>query len=221
MNDAPTKDSIADNASEATASDLTPPAATPQEKRDALRQKIEASERRIADRSLADQAKESASDAVEYTRQHPLTVVGGALALGLLIGLATPRGRRFVGTAATGAAAAIGSAATRTRRAAEDFGDDAVDTAREAGTEASRIGNLVSDAIMAFGMKLVHDASSAGRAGSDALEDLGDSAGARARRLKREASYLASSTADSGRNVSRRTRRKATRAMRDLKGKRS
>jgi ElaB/YqjD/DUF883 family membrane-anchored ribosome-binding protein len=204
---------------EKTASDIAPPAATPEEKRDALRMKIEASERRIAERTFADQAKEAADGALEYTRQNPLTVAGGALALGLMIGLMTKPGRRVATNAATGAAAAIGAAATRTRRAAEDLGDDAAHLVDQTSTEASRVGNMVSDAIIAFGMKVIDDVSRGAQSGQDALEDIGDSAGARARKLRREAGYVAGSAADKGRNVSRRTKRRAARAARDLSGK--
>ena len=73
-----------------------------------LRAKIEASERRNAERTLADQAREAAEAATEYTRAHPLTVIGGAVAIGLLVGLATRPGRRV----ATRAAGAVGAAAS-------------------------------------------------------------------------------------------------------------
>ena len=72
--------------------------------RDELRAKIEASERRIAERTLADQAQEVAEAAVDYTRKNPLTVVAGAIALGVVIGAMTKPGRRAVQSAATGAA---------------------------------------------------------------------------------------------------------------------
>mgnify|MGYP001101366086 CR=1 FL=1 len=44
-------------------------------KRDALRARIEAAERRNAERTVAVQAREAASAAVDYTRAHPLTVL--------------------------------------------------------------------------------------------------------------------------------------------------
>ena len=55
--------------------------------RDALRARIEAAERRNAERSLTDQARDAADAAIDYTRAHPLTVIGGALAFGLVIGI--------------------------------------------------------------------------------------------------------------------------------------
>ena len=183
----------------------TPEATTPDSERDQLRAKIEASERRIAERTLADQAKEAADSALEYTKANPLKVVGGAVVAGLLIGLMTRPGRRMASRAATGTAAAVSGAAATTTRAAKN-----------ATAEGTRLGNLISDAVIAFGIKLMDDAMDAGRAGKDAIEDAGDSAAARARSLRREASYLAGSAADKSRAVAQRTRRKASRAVRDL-----
>jgi len=69
------------------------------DKRDELRAKIEASERRIQERTMADDARDAAVAARDYTRAHPLTVIGGAIGIGILIGLATPPGRRAAGPA--------------------------------------------------------------------------------------------------------------------------
>ncbi|MGB3711202.1 MAG: hypothetical protein WA985_05895, partial [Erythrobacter sp.] len=92
-------------------------AKTREEKRDALRAKIEASERRIEERSFSDQAKEAAVTAKDYTKENPLTVIGGALAAGLLIGLLTRPGRRVVRRAAIGTAGLAGTAAAETKHA--------------------------------------------------------------------------------------------------------
>ncbi|MEE4539390.1 MAG: hypothetical protein V2J51_12980 [Erythrobacter sp.] len=184
-----------------------PQAITPEEKRDMLRAKIDASEKRIAERTLADQAKEAAGAAADYTRANPLTVIGGAVAIGLIIGLLTPAGRRTARNAAYGAAGYVGGAARQTRRVASD-----------AGEKTSEFGDKVTGAMAAFGMKLLDDAIDGVHATEDALEDLSDGATARARKLRREAAYLAGNTADAGRMASRRARRKASRAGRDLVG---
>jgi hypothetical protein len=70
----------------------TPP--TDQEKRDALRARIEAGEQRNADRTLAEQAREVADEAIAFTRKHPLAVVGGVVVAGFAIGAMTKRGRK-------------------------------------------------------------------------------------------------------------------------------
>ena len=176
-------------------------------RRDELRAKIEASERRIAERTLADQAKEAADAATNFVKERPLTVLGGAIAVGLLVGLATKPGRRAARSAATGTVNAVNSAARSTAKAA-----------RNASTQqVTRFGNLISDAIIAYGVKLIDDLLDTARTGQDKLEDIGDSATAKARELRRDTEYYAGSAVDKGRHVTRRTRRRAERAMRGIK----
>lgn len=178
-------------------------------KRDALRVKIEASERRIAERTLADQAREAAEAATNYAKENPLQVVGGAIAVGILIGLMTTPGRRVATDAATNAAGAVSGAASK---AARGVGDAAK-------KRSSKFASLVADALVAYGIKLIDEALSGARAGQDKLEDISDTASAKARELRRDASYVAGSAADKGRTVARRTRRRAERAVRDLTDK--
>lgn len=175
------------------------------EKRDELRSKIEASERRNADRSLADQARDAASAATDFVKERPLTALGGAIAIGLLIGLATRPGREVARRAASGTADVVGNAARTTAEAG-----------RETAEKASRLGALVSEAIAAYGIKLIDEATGVARSGKDMLEDIGDGAGAKARSLRRDTEYFAGSSLDKGRAATRRTRRRAGRALRDV-----
>lgn len=186
-------------------------------KRDELRAKIDAGERRIAERTLAEQAAEAAEKATEFTRQNPLTVLGGAVALGLALGLMTKPGRRAAKNAALGTANAVGNAATGT---ANVVGNAASGAARGVGNAAKKRGNaflsLVADALVAYGIKLIDQALDGAQSGQEKLEDLGDTASAKARELRRDANYAAGSAADKGKSVARRTRRRAERAVRDL-----
>ena len=175
-------------------------------KRDELRVKIEASERRIAERSVAASVGEAAQAAVDYTKANPLKVVGGAIAVGLVIGMMTSPGRRVAGAAATTAANAVGGAASG---AAKGVGSAAK-------AQTSKLVPLIADAVAAYGIKLVEEAISGARAGQDKFEDLSDDAAAKARELHREVGYAAGTAADKGRNAARRTRRRAERAVRDL-----
>ena len=180
---------------------------TAADQRDALRAKIEARERRIAERTLADEARAAAGAATEYVKANPLTVVGGAIALGLIIGLMTKPGRRAAASAATGTANAVGGVASA---AAGSVGN----AAKKRG---SAIATLFADAVVAYGIKLIDDAMDRARAGQDAMEDLGDAATAKARSAKRDAEYAAGTAADKTRAMGQRTRRRAARAVRDLK----
>jgi len=174
--------------------------------RDELRSKIEARERRIAERTIADETRDAASVATEYVKQHPIQVVGGAIALGLVLGLMTRPGRKAVGNTASGTASAVTGAASG---AAKSVGNTAK-------TQGSRFGTLLADALVAYGIKLIDDALDGARAGKEKVEDFSDAAGAKARTVKRDAEYAAGTAADKSRAMGQRTRRRATRAVRNL-----
>ena len=67
---------------------------TTDEKRAELRDKIEAGEKRHEERALSDRAKDAATTATEFVKEHPLATLGGAVVLGLAIGAMTRPGRR-------------------------------------------------------------------------------------------------------------------------------
>lgn len=56
------------------------------EKRLILRKKVEEGRRRIAERNLAADAQEMAENAAGFLSKHPIALLGGALALGLIFG---------------------------------------------------------------------------------------------------------------------------------------
>ena len=68
---------------------------TDEQKREKLRERIEAGEQRNEERTLAEQAKDAADSAMEFTKKHPFAVVGGVLLAGLAIGAMTRPGRRI------------------------------------------------------------------------------------------------------------------------------
>lgn len=180
--------------------------------RDALRAKIEASERRIAERSFADEAREAAGAAGDFVKANPLAVLGSAIALGLLIGALTKPGRRAVGTAAAGT---IGAVNARTGRSTSG-------TVKRAGKKAKKrteaASDRLADAVVAYGVKLIDEVLDGAQAGQDMFEDFGDSAARRSRKARRTAQYRAGLAADSTRAATLRTRRRTKRAVRDLVG---
>ncbi len=179
------------------------------DKRDALRAKIEAAERRNADRTLADQAREAANSAVDYTRANPLTVIGGAVALGLVIGLLTRPGRRVAGRALHGASDAISGAASSAKASMSG------PTARK----GSRMGEMFAEAAMAYLMTALDEVLETARAGQDKAAELGDAAGVQAKKLSANASEAAGSAADTTRAIARKTVDAAVGVVRDLRRK--
>lgn len=187
---------------------MTSPTPLPaNDQRDALRARIEAAERRNAERSLADQARAAADSAIDYTRAHPLTVIGGAVAVGLVIGLLTRPGRRVASRAFHGAGEAISGAASTASSGMKSV------TARS----GSRIGAIIGDAAIAYVMNFINDLLETAEAGQQRAEDLGDAAAAKARKLSAEAGEAAASTADNTRALARKTRDAAIGVVRDIR----
>ena len=91
---------------------------TDEQKREKLRERIEAGEQRNEERTLAEQAKDAADSAMEFTKKHPFAVVGGVLLAGLAIGAMTRPGRR-IGRRG-GAFAALAVVGTRIARRSPD-----------------------------------------------------------------------------------------------------
>ncbi|TAD73111.1 MAG: hypothetical protein EAY70_12850 [Sphingomonadales bacterium] len=177
------------------------------DKRDALRARIEAAERRNAERTLADQARGAAEAAVDYTRANPLTVIGGAVALGLVIGLLTRPGRRVAGKALHSAGDAISGAASNAgsgvKRVAERGG--------------SRLGLMLGEAVVTYAMTLIDDVIEAARTGQERASELGESAGTKARKLSADAADAAGSAADTTRSIARKTRDATLGVVRDIR----
>lgn len=179
------------------------------DKRDALRAKIEAAERRNAERTLADQAREAADSAVDYTRANPLTVIGGAVAVGLVIGLLTRPGRRVAGQAFHSASDAISGAASSAKASMGGA------TARQ----GSRIGEMFAETAMTYLMTAIDELLETARAGQDKAAELGDVAGTQAKKLSANASEAAGSAAETTRALARKTADAAVGVVRDLRRK--
>lgn len=184
--------------------DSAPAAAT--DSRDSLRARIEAAERRNAERTIGDQAREAASAAVDYTRAHPLTVIGGALAAGLIIGLLTRPGRQVASRAFHGTADKISGAASSARSRVDDL------TSRR----GSRLGKMIGETAVGYVMTMMDEVLETARATQDRAADLGNAAGSKARKLSAEASDAAGSAATSTRALARKTADAAASAARDL-----
>lgn len=174
--------------------------------RDSLRARIEAAERRNAERSLANEARKAAEAAADYTRAHPLTVIGGALALGLAIGLMTRPGRRVARQMVSSASGAVSGAASSASSGVKSI------TARG----GSKLGTMLSEAAVAYIMTLIDEALDTARAGQERAEELSDAATGQARKLKDGAMQAAGTAAENSRTLARKTRAAAGQAIRDL-----
>ncbi len=162
--------------------------------RDSLRARIEAAERRNAERNLADQAREAAAAATDYARAHPLAVVGGALALGLVIGLANRPDRKVAARAAGAVGAAASGAASSASSGVKGI----------AARGGSKLGALIGNALMAYAMQVIEEVLDGTRAGQEKLGDLSDTAGEKARTVTGTARKAVSETTRKAASAARR-----------------
>lgn len=112
---------------------------TDQEKRDQLRARIEAGEKRHEERSFVDQARDVADSAVDFAKRHPVATIAGAIAVGLAVGAMTRRGRDLGRRGGSLAAYAADAALAYGLSMLEGAGDKIEDFGDAAGTQARRL----------------------------------------------------------------------------------
>ncbi|ABC63235.1 hypothetical protein [Erythrobacter litoralis] len=146
------------------------------EKRDELRERIEAGEKRAEERSLADSAREAGELATEFVKAHPVATVAGVAVLGIVIGAMTKPGRR------------LGSrAADLTSYAAEAGIAYAMGVIDAAGDFAGDVKQASGDAIEDIGDSIDRNTRKAKREGSYLASTARDTAHDYARRAGRKA----------------------------------
>lgn len=114
---------------------------TDEEKREALREKIAASETRNQERSFAEQAQAAADEALEFVKENPLKTVA-AVAVGALIIGALTRPGRDLGRKAGGMASVATDAAVAY---ALGLFDAAGEVAEEGGDRLSELGHTAAN----------------------------------------------------------------------------
>ena len=144
---------------------------TTEEKREELRTRIAAGEERNEQRKeFADYAREARDNAVDFAKEHPIATVFGGVALGLVIGALTPKGRRLgrrAGVLATTLAEAgllyASDAALSGKDRLEDIGDGLASSARSARRDIGYQAANASDGLRAFGRSLSRKSNRAAR----------------------------------------------------------
>ena len=144
-----------------------------QEQRDELRRKIEESERRNEERSIADIAREATDNATEFVKTHPMLTIGAVALIGLAIGSRTSKGRELTGRAvgfadhladlgmayAGGMASRLGAATRHGGDRLVDFGDDVAFGGRAAKRNAHYFAERQKDAARHAGRRAARKAS--------------------------------------------------------------
>ena len=145
---------------------------TDQEKRDQLRARIEAGERRNEERTIMDQAKDVADSAIDFAKKHPVATVAGAVAVGLAIGAMTRRGRDLGRRGGSLASYAADAAIAYGLSMIEGAGDKFEDLSDAAGTQARRVKRDAGYRLDSMGDSLRSSSRKAGRKSSRAYRDL-------------------------------------------------
>lgn len=141
-------------------------------KREQLRARIEAGEKRNEERSFADQAKEAADSAVDFAKKHPIATVAGAVAIGLAIGAMTSRGRQLGRRGGSLAAYAADAALAYGLSMVEGAGDKFEDYSDAASTQARRLRRDAGYRADAIGDVLRSSGRKASRKSSRTVRDL-------------------------------------------------
>ena len=164
-----------------TSTQLADAPTTDEERRERLRERIEASQERHEQRTIGDTIKEAGETVTDFAKKHPLATVAGVLGLGLLVGSMTRPGRRAarrggmfarlavdtvamygmsaIDKATTGAAAARRSGGD----AFEDFGDSIGSTLRGLRRDAAYRSDVIGDTVRSGSRKASRKASRAAR----------------------------------------------------------
>lgn len=142
---------------------------TSDEKREELKQRIAAGEERHAERNqLLEIARETGENVQKFAKEHPVATVAGGVALGLLIGALTPKGRllskragiMLATLAEIGLAQALegmakaGDAARAGQDKLEDLGDEVSAAARTAKREIGYRAGGAADSARTIGKRM-------------------------------------------------------------------
>ena len=158
--------------------------------REKLREKIATGQARLAERSIGDYARDARDNATGFVREHPLVVVGAALAVGVVLAAVIPGpGRRL------------------SQRVGKTLAN-----------RASAIAAIAAELGVAYAASLMNAAGSAAQSGQDKLEDFGVAIGDDARKVRRETTQRIATATDRARSFKRDTANKARRTLRDLRG---
>lgn len=150
--------------------------------RDALRQRIEQGEARLAERDIARAAGDAAKAATDFVRAHPVASVAGVAVIALVIGAMSRPGRRL-GNRAAGLASYATEAGIAYAMGLLDAAGDLADDVREAGTE--KLEDL-GDNVERTTRKAKREGAYLAASARDAVHDLGRRAGRKAGRTVRQ-----------------------------------
>lgn len=152
------------------------------DKRDALRARIEDGERRLAERDFAAAAKEAGTLATEFVKANPVATIAGVAVIGIMIGAMTRPGRRLGNRAADLASYATEAGVAYAMGLLDAAGELAEDVKQVSGEKLEDAGDALDRTARTAKREGTYLASTA----RDAAHDLGRRAGRKAGRTFRK-----------------------------------
>jgi ElaB/YqjD/DUF883 family membrane-anchored ribosome-binding protein len=155
---------------------------TDNKKRQELKSKVDAAQKRNKERSFGDYAREARDDATSFAKEHPITTLVGGLALGVLVASMVPGPGRRLRKRATKRGAALAAvlgdlAVTYGSRALDGAGD----AARSGQSRLGDLGDTLTEVLSEGAKSLRREAGDA----TEGAERLSRSAGKRATKTLR------------------------------------
>lgn len=125
---------------------------TSAKKRTELKQKIEAAEKRNADRSFGDYARGARDGATSFVKEHPIATVAGGLVLGAIVASFLPgKGRKLRKKASARSALMAGALADLAITYGTQFLSGAEKAAKAGQDRASDLGETLGDGVRSAG----------------------------------------------------------------------
>lgn len=160
------------------------------EKREELREKIEAGERRNAERGLSDYARDARDSATSFVKEHPFATVAGGLAIGVIIAAMVPGPGRRLRKQATARGTALAAMLTELGMAyGSSLLDSLGDAARTGQDKLEEFGESLGDTARGLRRDAGHLAADAGESARALRRDAGEKAGRSIRDLRARMSH--------------------------------
>lgn len=155
------------------------------EKRDELKNRIEAGQQRHANRTVGDYARDARDSATAFVKEHPIATVAGGVAIGVVVASLVPGPGRRLRKKATKRGSALAAVIAELGLA---YGTSLLDNigsaARTGGDRIEDLGDAIGDSARDLRRQASLQGSAAGEAARRLTRDVGKSTGRKVRDLR-------------------------------------
>ena len=155
------------------------------EKRDELKNRIEAGQQRHANRTVGDYARDARDSATAIVKEHPIATVAGGVAIGVVVASLVPGPGRRLRKKATKRGSALAAVVAELGLA---YGTSLLDNigsaARTGGDRIEDLGDAIGDSARDLRRQASLQGSAAGEAARRLTRDVGKSTGRKVRDLR-------------------------------------